>query len=167
MSHPTQVWAVFRDTQAALAVAQRWPDAELFSAEPIEPLLQIQAPVKTRLGLTMVAGGALGGLLGGALAAATGIWMGLDVGGLPRVPWILIGIITFAISALGAIAAAVTWFLVCGRMLRRKLEMPEKVRRMVADGAVAAMVRVHPEECDAMARELSSAGAGVEVIEVQ
>ena len=83
MSDEAQLWAVFRDERAAVAIAGRWPDAELYSAAPLETPHGNPANVKARLGLATMAGGTLGGLLGGLLAAATGIWMGLDVGGLP------------------------------------------------------------------------------------
>ncbi len=167
MSDETQVWAVFRDERAALAVASRWPDAELFSSAPLETPHGTPAKVKARLGLAPVAGGALGGLLGGLLAAATGIWMGLDVGGLPRLPAPSIGIVTFAGAGLGAIGASLIVLLVRGRILGLKLEVPEHMRREVADGAVVVMLRVRPEERAAFLRELATTGAEVQVVEVE
>ena len=167
MSGETQVWAVLRDERAALAIASRWPDAELFSAAPLETPQGTPAKVKARLGLAPVAGGVLGGLLGGLLAAATGIWMGLDVGGLPRLPAPPIGIITFAGAALGAIGAALIVLLVRGRILSLKLEVPEHARRQVADGATVVMLRVRSEERAALLRELATTGAEVQLVEVE
>ncbi len=165
MSDEAQVWAVFRDERAALSVAERWPDAELFSAAPLETPHGTSAKVTARLGFAPVAGGVLGGLLGGLLAAATGIWMGLDVGGLPRIPAPPIGIVTFAGAALGAIGAALIVLLVRGRILSLKLEVPEPARRQVADGATVVMLRARSEERAAILRELAAAGAEVQVVE--
>ena len=167
MSDEARVWAVFRDERAALSVAERWPDAELFSSAPLEIPHGTPDKVKARLGLATIAGGTLGGLLGGLLAAATGIWMGLDVGGLPRLPAPPIGIVTFAGAALGAIGAALIVLLVRGRILSLKLEVPEPTRRQVADGAIAVMLRARPEERAALLRELATTGAEVQVVEVE
>ena len=167
MSNEAQLWAVFRDARAALAIASRWPDAELFSAAPLETPHGTPAKVKARLGVATMAGGTLGGLLGGLLAAATGIWMGLDVGGLPRLPAPPIGIITFAGAALGAIGAALIVLLVRGRILSLKLEVPEAARRQVADGATVVMLRARSEERAAILQELAAAGAEVQVVEVE
>ena len=165
MSNEAQVWAVFRDERAALAIAGRWPDAELYSAAPLETPHGNPTNVKARLGLATLGGGALGGLLGGLLAAATGIWMGLDVGGLPRLPAPPIGIITFAGAALGAIGAALIVLLVRGRILSLKLEVPEAARRQVADGAIVVMLRTRSEERPAILQELAAAGGEVQVVE--
>lgn len=167
MTGVSQLWAVFPDARAALAVARRWSDAELFSSEPLDSPQEASARVKTPVGLAAVAGGALGGLLGGGLAAATSIWMGLDVGGLPRLSAPPIGIVTFAIAALGAIAAVLIVLLVRGRIFRLKLEVPKSARRRVAEGAVAVMLPVRSEERDEMVRALIAAGAEREVVEVQ
>ncbi len=163
MSEASQVWAVFADARAALAIGQRWPDAEVFSSEPIESPHGNHAAVRTRVGLAAVVGGVLGGLMGSGLASVTSIWMGLQVGGLPRLAAPAIGIVTFAIAALGAISGVLIVLLVRGRILRLKLEVPEFARHRVADGAVAVMLRVRAEERAQMARELAAAGAEVQV----
>ena len=156
-----EMWAVFQDVPAARKEVGRHPEAEVFSAEPPETLLGVHRPAGARLGLYILAGGLLGGGTGGALAAMTGIWMGLDVGGMPRVPFAPLGIVVFAIGTLGVISAALIVLLVEGRLLRHRLEMPEAARRQVAGGAVALRLFVSEAQRDALAAELSAAGAEI------
>jgi len=156
-----QVWAVFSDARAARAIVDRWPDAEVYAAEPTETLAGVHSRVRAPFGGIALAGGILGGLVGGGIAAGTFSWMSLHVGGLPHFPVPPIGIVTFAITALGAIGASVVFLLVQGRMLGFRLAMPEDARRRVASGDVAVMLRVHEEERAAVARELAAAGAEV------
>lgn len=161
------IWALFHDPRGAKSVAERWPDAEVYSAEPPETLIGLHAQERTRIGVAAFIGGLVGALIGGGLAAYAFWRMSLEVGGMPRWPMAPIGIVIFAFTMLEAIAAVVIVLFVKGRMIGVRLRVPEEMRRKMVGGAVATMVRVRSEERDQIARELAAAGAEVQVIEVK
>ena len=148
-------FAIFPDVETArLALKNLGPENhEIYSGEPLNP-----PDVASRLLTATVLGGLAGGAAGMALAVFTFRAMNLETGGMPIVAYPPTGIVVFALTALGAIGAALATLLWEAGLLRLRLTLPEDVRREIANGAVAVSV---PEE----SREaLEKAGARVRVI---
>jgi molybdopterin-containing oxidoreductase family membrane subunit len=66
---------------------------------------------KSRIPWFALAGGLIGGAVGLSLAALTSLALRLPTGGMPIIAWPTIGIVTFELTALGAIVATLSRFL--------------------------------------------------------
>ncbi len=151
--------AVFPHPDSARAAMERLaPDEyEIYSSEPLEP-----AAVRSRVGKMTFLGGLAGGIGGAALAALTARSMGLYTGGMPMVAYAPVGIITFAATALGAVAAAFGTLLWEAGLLKLRLELSEAVRQEVAAGCVALAVQAADDRRAAVEEALVRAGGRIQ-----
>ncbi len=90
--------------------------------------------------------------------------MGLPTGGMPIVAYAPVGIITFAATALGAVAAAFGTLLWEAGLLKLRLDLPDAVRQEVAAGAVAVAVETAEGYRAAVEEVLASAGGRIKQI---
>jgi hypothetical protein len=134
-----------------------------------EPLLDLKLPTsgheeKTRMTGAAMFGGLVGAVAGFSLAAATFTWMSLPTGGMPIIPLGPSGLITFEVTALGAIFGTVLTLLVEGRLPRTITGTELALFEAVADGSV--LVSVH---CTTQAQALSASSvlqdAGAEKVD--
>jgi hypothetical protein len=147
------VYAVFGDPdQAEAAVSQlvsKGIDQRLVSVRSSEPLLEHRLPTsadkeKTRIPTLALLGGIVGAAFGVLLSVATYQWMNLPTGGMPIIPYGPTGIVTFEITAMGAIfGAVITLMLETGLGLdnRPMKEGEADLGEDVADGGVLVCVR--------------------------
>jgi hypothetical protein len=75
------------------------------------PVSEAEQERKSRIPWFALAGGLLGGVVGLSLAALTSLALRLPTGGMPIIAWPTVGIVTFELTALGAIMATLSRFL--------------------------------------------------------
>jgi len=158
------VYAVFNNPyQAERAVSQLVSngfDRQLVAVRSSEPFLDRRLPVsadeeKTRIPLFALLGGVVGAIAGFSLAAATFTWMNLPTGGMSIVPLGPTGIITFEVTALGAIFGTLLTLFSEAELIRRTREdLDPKLAEAVADGRVLICVQCPAEEWVATVRNL-------------
>jgi hypothetical protein len=127
---------------------------ELYSTEPMDP-----PHVPSGLLKGAIIGGVAGGAGGAALAIVTARSMGLPVGGMPIPATAPVGIVTFALTALGAVGAVLMVLLWQGDLLTLRLPLPDEVRKQVANGAVAVAIEVEEQQSGEITAMLAKAGA--------
>ena len=150
------VYAVFKNPdQAEHAVNQLVSsgfDRQLITVRSPEPFLDRKLPApadeeKTWIPFFALLGGGGGALAGFSLASATFTWMNLPTGGMPIVPLGPTGIITFEVTALGAILATLITLLVeAGLGWRGEKDHDPELAEDVADGSMLVCVRCLADE---------------------
>lgn len=142
------VYALLDDpTHAERAVDQLLAaglDGEWITVRSSEPFLEWRLPAggagqKTRIPFFAVLGGLVGGGVGFSLAALTSMTMNLVTGGMPIIAPGPTGIVTFELTALGAIFGTLISLIAetgLGRGLRSSDLNELDLARAVADGAL-------------------------------
>lgn len=145
-------------------------DRKWITVRSSEPFLEWRLPVggeeqKTRIPFFATLGGLLGGAVGFSLAAFTSMTMNLVTGAMPIIAPGPTGIVTFELTALGAIFGTVISLIAetgLGRGLRSPdLDEPD-LARAVADGALLLSAHCPSEkEVAQAATVLEEAGAAI------
>lgn len=109
-----------------------------------------------------LAGGIIGGICGAALAAGTSISVNLPTGGMPIVSLAPVGIVTFALAGLGAVAGALfKTFRAAGMPDLKGRLYDDALYRDLADGGFLLAVECPREDWTPQIRQLlQEAGAG-------
>lgn len=168
------VYALFHDPpQAERAVNQlliAGLDRAWIAVRTSEPFLEWRLPSsgqeqKTRIPFFALLGGIIGGVAGFSLAAFTSMTMNLETGGMPLIAPGPTGIVTFELTALGAIFGTLLSFVAetgLARGLRSSDFDDPELARAVADGALLVSAHCPSEkELAAAATALQEMGAAV------
>lgn len=109
----------------------------LISAAPLQIGAEETSRPRSRIGIFAIIGAAMGAASALLLTVSTSKSMGLVTGGMPIVaPWPF-GIITFELTALGAIAATVARMIFEARLMRRR---PADFDDAIASGKIVLVV---------------------------
>ena len=151
-----RILAVFSSPETARAGLEHLGalSFEMYSTEPLDP-----PHIPSGLLKGAIIGGVAGGLGGAALAILTAQSMNLRVGGMALPAYPPVGIVTFALTALGAVGAVLLVLLWEGDLLTLRSSLPEEVRKQVAHGAVAIALEVEEGQKSEVTAILAKAGA--------
>jgi hypothetical protein len=171
------IYALFHDPSSAERAVSRLLAAgvgsDSIAVRSSEPFLEWKLPLggekqKTRLPVYAVAGGVVGGLVGFSLAAFSFRTMNLTTGDMPLIAPGPTGIVTFELTALGAIFATLLSLIAeAGLGRRERVSDSDQIAlaQAVAEGALLVCARC-PDETTARATAQALEDAGATMVTI-